>query len=35
MYTVSHGESKPVALPDEKNANSKNRRVTLKLWGRL
>ncbi len=35
MYTLSHGEGKPVALPDEKDANSKNRRVTLKLWGRL
>jgi outer membrane protein OmpA-like peptidoglycan-associated protein len=33
MYTVSHGQSKPVALPDERNANSKNRRVVLKLWG--
>lgn len=35
MFTVSHGESKPVALPDEKNASSKNRRVVLKLWGQL
>jgi outer membrane protein OmpA-like peptidoglycan-associated protein len=35
MFMVSHGESKPVALPDEKDANAKNRRVTLKLWGRL
>jgi|WetSurMetagenome_2_1015567.scaffolds.fasta_scaffold397170_1 outer membrane protein OmpA-like peptidoglycan-associated protein len=33
MYTVSHGQSKPLALPDERNANSKNRRVVLKLWG--
>ncbi len=35
MYTLSHGEGKPVALPDEKDANSRNRRVTLKLWGNL
>ncbi len=35
MFNVSHGQEKPVALPDEKNANAKNRRVTLKLWGRL
>lgn len=35
MFTASHGESKPVALPDEKNAFTKNRRVTLTLWGEL
>jgi len=35
MFMVSHGKTKPVALPDEKNSNTKNRRVTLKLWGRL
>jgi peptidoglycan-associated lipoprotein len=35
MFLVSFGKTKPVALPDEKNANAKNRRVTLKLWGRL
>nr|MBN2277952.1 OmpA family protein [candidate division Zixibacteria bacterium] len=35
MYTVSYGETKPVAMPDEKNANAKNRRVVLKLWGEL
>jgi outer membrane protein OmpA-like peptidoglycan-associated protein len=35
MFTVTHGETKPVALPDEKDANTKNRRVTLKLWGEL
>ncbi|UCD94631.1 MAG: OmpA family protein [Candidatus Zixiibacteriota bacterium] len=35
MFVVSHGESKPVAMPDEKNANEKNRRVVLKLWGKL
>lgn len=35
MFTVSHGENKPIAMPDEKNASSKNRRVVLKLWGQL
>ncbi len=35
MFTVSQGEYKPVALPDERNAHSKNRRVVLKLWGEL
>jgi len=35
MYTVSYGETKPVAMPDEKDANAKNRRVVLKLWGEL
>jgi outer membrane protein OmpA-like peptidoglycan-associated protein len=35
MFTVSHGEDKPVAMPDEKDANQKNRRVVLKLWGQL
>lgn len=35
MFTVSHGETKPVALPDEADANAKNRRVVLKLWGQL
>ena len=35
MFTVSHGESRPVAMPDEKNAHTKNRRVVLKLWGEL
>jgi outer membrane protein OmpA-like peptidoglycan-associated protein len=35
MFVATHGETKPVAMPDEKNANSKNRRVVLKLWGEL
>ena len=35
MFTASQGETKPVALPDEKNAYSKNRRVVLTLWGEL
>ncbi len=33
LFTVSYGEDKPVAMPDEREANSKNRRVTVKLWG--
>lgn len=35
MFVISYGKSKPVALPDEKNASSKNRRVTLTIWGHL
>ena len=35
LFVISHGEEKPVALPDERNANAKNRRVTLNVWGRL
>ncbi|MCB2229114.1 OmpA family protein [bacterium] len=35
MFTVSFGQDKPVAMPDEKNAHSKNRRVTLTVWGNL
>jgi peptidoglycan-associated lipoprotein len=35
MFTTSYGKSRPIALPDEKNAYSKNRRVELKLWGML
>jgi len=35
MFTVSHGKDKPVAMPDEKDASTKNRRVDIKLWGNL
>jgi outer membrane protein OmpA-like peptidoglycan-associated protein len=35
MFTISYGEDKPVAMPDERQAASKNRRVTLKVWGEL
>ncbi|MFH2037345.1 MAG: OmpA family protein [Candidatus Zixiibacteriota bacterium] len=35
MFTVSHGKTKPIALPDEKDASSKNRRVEIKIWGQL
>ena len=33
MFINSFGEEKPVALPDERNAASKNRRVRLSVWG--
>ena len=32
MFTNSFGKEKPIALPDEKNAGSKNRRVVLTIW---
>jgi len=35
IFTISYGEDKPVAMPDERQAASKNRRVTLKVWGEL
>ena len=35
LFVISHGKEKPVAMPDERNAASKNRRVTLKVWGQL
>jgi peptidoglycan-associated lipoprotein len=35
LFVVSHGKEKPVAMPDERGANAKNRRVTLKVWGHL
>jgi len=35
MFTISYGKTKPVALPDERDANARNRRVVLKLWGEL
>ncbi len=33
MFTISYGKDKPVALPDEQKAASKNRRVMLTIWG--
>jgi peptidoglycan-associated lipoprotein len=33
MFINSFGEEKPVALPDERNAATKNRRVALAVWG--
>ena len=35
MYTSSQGKNHPVAMQDEKDANAKNRRVVMKLWGQL
>lgn len=35
MFIISFGENKPVAMPDEMEAASKNRRVTLKIWGKV
>ncbi|MEA3297772.1 MAG: OmpA family protein [candidate division Zixibacteria bacterium] len=33
MFVISYGRDKPVAMSDERQAASKNRRVTLKIWG--
>ena len=33
LFTNSYGEEKPIAMPDEQNASSKNRRVQLQIWG--
>jgi outer membrane protein OmpA-like peptidoglycan-associated protein len=33
MFLISYGEDKPVAMGDERDASSKNRRVSLKVWG--
>ena len=33
MFVLSYGEEKPIALPDEKQSASKNRRVAMKSWG--
>ncbi|NOY88264.1 MAG: OmpA family protein [FCB group bacterium] len=35
MFVISYGKQKPIALPDEKHASSKNRRVILTIWGEL
>ena len=35
MFVISYGEGKPIAMPDEKYASSKNRRVALTVWGSL
>lgn len=35
MFIISYGEQKPIAMPDERHAASKNRRVTLTIWGEL
>lgn len=33
MFVLSYGEEKPIALPDERQAASRNRRVAMKVWG--
>lgn len=33
MFIISFGEQKPTAMPDERNSASKNRRVSLTIWG--
>ena len=35
MFTLSYGEDKPIAMPDEKQGASRNRRVVLKIWGEM
>jgi len=35
LFVVSYGQNKPVAMADEMSSASKNRRVTLKVWGKL
>ena len=35
MFTLSYGKDKPLELPDQANANHKNRRVKIVVWGKL
>jgi len=35
MFTISYGEDNPAAGSDEKQSASRNRRVTLNIWGEL
>ncbi len=35
MFVISYGKDKPVATPGETKSASKNRRVTLTVWGEL
>lgn len=35
MFTLSYGKEKPLELPDQANANYKNRRVKIVIWGDL
>ena len=35
MFTLSYGENKAAALSDEPNSASRNRRVTVRIWGEL
>lgn len=35
LFVASYGENKPITMADEMSSSSKNRRVTLKVWGSL
>ncbi len=35
LFVIAYGETKPVAMPDEKDSASMNRRVNLAVWGKL
>lgn len=35
MFTLSYGKDKPVAMMDQPNSASKNRRVKVMVWGEL
>lgn len=35
MFTLSYGEDKAAAMSDEPNSASRNRRVTVRIWGEL
>jgi len=35
MFTLSYGEDKAAAISDEPNSASRNRRVTVRIWGDL
>ena len=35
MFTLSYGEDRAAALSDEPNSASRNRRVTVRVWGEL
>ncbi|MCH9024660.1 MAG: OmpA family protein [candidate division Zixibacteria bacterium] len=35
MFTLSYGEDKATAMSDEPNSASRNRRVTVRIWGEL
>jgi len=33
MFILSYGENKPMAMPDDRQASTMNRRVEIKIWG--
>jgi len=35
MFVISYGEDKPLVMDNEQQESSKNRRVALKIWGKL